>query len=130
MTTHEDTVYEEIPADAQSPGLHPDIGDGDRDPYALVDDVQLPLLVTRGGGPDVGGTLSGQALSVTGAEVSAIVREAGVLQVRLFNPSPEPTTARIAGRHGWLVDLRGRPVRPFEETIDLAPWQIVTASLT
>ncbi len=102
---------------------------GDRDPYALVDDVQLPLLVTRGGGPGATGALSGQALDVSGAEVSAIVREAGVLQVRLFNPSPHPATARIDGRRGWVVDLRGRRVRPFEDTIALGPWEIATAAL-
>jgi hypothetical protein len=102
---------------------------GDRDPYALADDAQLPLLVTRGGGPGATGALAGTALTVTGAEVSAVVREAGVLQVRLFNPTAAPATARIEGRRGWVVDLRGRPVRPFEDTIDLGPWEIATASL-
>jgi alpha-mannosidase len=102
---------------------------GGRDPYALADDAQLPLLVTRGGGPGATGALAGTALTVTGAEVSAVVREAGVLQVRLFNPTAAPATARIEGRRGWVVDLRGRPVRPFEDTIDLGPWEIATASL-
>src|SRR3546814_11263448 len=66
---------------------------GERDPYAVVDDVFLPLLVTRGGGVDADGATSGQALSVEGAEVSAIVREAGQLQVRVFNPSAEPASS-------------------------------------
>ena len=42
---------------------------GGRDPYAVVDDAFLPLLVTRGGGPTAPGAPTGQALSVTGAEV-------------------------------------------------------------
>ncbi|GGB74835.1 NADH dehydrogenase subunit D [Knoellia flava TL1] len=37
MTTHDDTIYEEIPADEQSPGLDPALGDGQGDPYATTD---------------------------------------------------------------------------------------------
>jgi hypothetical protein len=69
-------------------------------------------------------------LTVHGAEVSAITREAGVVHVRLFNPTALPVTARIEGRRGWLVDLRGRPLAPFEQSIDLGPWQIATAALS
>ena len=70
----------------------------------------------------------GQALAVTGAEVSAVVRVAGALHVRVFNPTAAPTTVRVDGRQGWLVDLRGRPLAPFEGSFDLAPWQIATAA--
>jgi mannosylglycerate hydrolase len=100
-----------------------------RDPYAVVDDLSLPLQVTRGGGPSANGTTSGQALSITGAEVSAIVREAGQLLVRVFNPSAAPATVTIEGRTGWLVDLRGRPVQPFEGSFDLTPWQVTTVNV-
>ena len=100
---------------------------GGRDPYAVVDDAYLPLLVARaGGGPQ---PATGQALSVTGAQVSAVVREAGALHVRVFNPSAHPTTVAVDGRHGWLVDLRGRPQRPFEDTFELGPWQLTTVAL-
>jgi hypothetical protein len=102
---------------------------GGRDPYAVVDDAFLPLLVTRGGGVGAPGGPTGQALSVTGAEVSAVFREAGQLHVRVVNPSAEPATVTIEGRRGWLLDLRGRPLRPFEGTFELAPWQIATAAL-
>ena len=77
---------------------------GECDPYAVVDDALLPLLVTRGGGAAASGAPEGQALSVTGAEVSAITREAGGLLVRVFNPSARPDdrhhrgTARLAAR--------------------------------
>jgi hypothetical protein len=103
---------------------------GDRDPYAVVDDAFLPLCVTRGGGPDAEGPAAGQALSLTGAEVSAVIREGEALHVRVFNPTPDPTSVTIAGRQGWLLDLRGRPLRPFEERFELRPWEIATASLT
>lgn len=104
------------------------VGD-DVDPYALVDDAFLPLEVvhTDGGGsrPPVG-----SALEVQGAEVSAVVRRAGALEVRVFNPSAVPTTVRIDGRSGWLVDLLGCPLEPFEGSFELRPWAIATALIS
>jgi hypothetical protein len=102
---------------------------GARNPYEVADELSVPLQVTRGGGPSAGGPATGQALSITGAEVSAIVREAGQLLVRVFNPSAQPATVTIDGRDGWLVDLRGRSMQPFEGSFDLTPWQIVTVNL-
>jgi mannosylglycerate hydrolase len=118
---------------------------GDVDPYALADDVLVPLVVARpiaatrgtdastGDGvtdraPDLPG--EGSALTIHGAEVSAVTRDGGTLTVRVFNPRPEPTTVTIEGRTGWLVDLRGRPQQPFEDSFDLRPWGIATATLT
>jgi mannosylglycerate hydrolase len=103
---------------------------GPRDPYAVVDDAFLPLQVSRGGGPDATGSLEGQALSVDGAEVSAIVREAGTLHLRVFNPSAMATTVHVTDRRGWILDLRGRPQRAFEGHFELGPWEIATAALT
>jgi len=100
---------------------------GDRDPYALVDDAFLPLLVTKGGGGPQ--PAEGSLLRLTGAEVSAVVREAGALHVRVFNPTDQHATVRVEGRRGWLVDLRGRPLAPFEGGFELAPWAIATAAL-
>jgi hypothetical protein len=100
-----------------------------RDPYAVADDALLPLLVTRGGGAGAPGAPTGQALALSGAEVSALTREAGVVHVRVFNPSREPTTVTIEGRAGWLLDLRGRPIQAFESSFELSPWQIATAAL-
>jgi len=102
---------------------------GGRDPYDVVDDAFLPLCVTRGGGAGASGPSDGQALSVTGAVVSAITREAGSLHVRVFNPTERPTTVVIDGHRGWLLDLRGRPQRAFEDRFELDPWQIATAAL-
>ena len=101
---------------------------GDVDPYRLADDVTVPLVpaVSFGGGwrPD-----RGSELVVRGAEVSAVRRPAGRIEVRVFNPRSTPTTVEIPGRSGWLVDLRGRPVVPFEGRFDLRAQGIATARL-
>jgi alpha-mannosidase len=116
------------------------VGD-DVDPYALADEVLVPLRVAGADGPGRGATAVGGAapaadlpavgsgLTVTGAEVSAVVREGEGLVVRVFNPANEPATVTIEGRQGWLVDLRGRPLAPFEGTFELLPYGIATAAL-
>jgi hypothetical protein len=98
------------------------------DPFALADDLLLPLETASSLG---GGTRppSGSELSVDGAEVSALHRVGGVLEVRVFNPRPEPTTVSLPGRSGWLVDLRGYPEEPFEGSFELRPFGIATARL-
>jgi alpha-mannosidase len=101
---------------------------GDRDPYAVVDDAFLPLAVTRAG--HGARSRNDRALDISGAEVSAVVRDAqGALQVRVFNPSAEPTTVLLPGRQGALVDLRGRIVGGFDGSFALRPWGIATAVL-
>jgi mannosylglycerate hydrolase len=98
------------------------------DPYALADDVLLPLEVvsTLGGGSR---PAAGSGLSVEGAEVSALRREAGVLELRVFNPTAQPSRVSVAGRSGWLVDLRGYPEHSFEGSFELRPFGIATARL-
>jgi len=61
--------------------------------------------------------------------VAAVVRQGGALTVRVFNPQAEPADVSIEGRRGWLVDLRSRPVAPFEGSFTLRPWGIATAAL-
>ncbi len=101
---------------------------GGADPYRLVDDAALPLVAVGSfGGGDRGP--SGSALTIHGAEVSAVRREAGSLEVRVFNPTNAPTVVEIDGRSGWLVDLRGRPVSPFEGRFDLRANGIATVRL-
>ena len=101
---------------------------GDHDPFALADDVLLPLQVTGSFG---GGTRPdrGSALAVEGAEVSSVRRRAGAVEVRVFNPTDDRVTVGLAGRSGWLVDLRGRPVEPFEGSFGLRPHGIATVRL-
>jgi mannosylglycerate hydrolase len=104
---------------------------GGRDPYDVVDDAFVPLLALGvPGGPELVSGESHQALSVSGAVVSAVLRDpSGGLTVRVFNPSASPTTVTIDGRHGWKTDLRGRPIEAFERSFDLAPWAIQTVQL-
>jgi hypothetical protein len=98
------------------------------DPYRLADDVLLPLetVSSLGGGAR---PPSGTELTVLGAEVSALHRVAGVLEARVFNPTGQPTVVSFPGRSGWLVDLRGYPLEPFEGAFDLRPFGIATARL-
>jgi mannosylglycerate hydrolase len=98
------------------------------DPYALATDILLPLeiVATLGGGTR---PTEGCELRVEGAEVSALRREGGVLELRVFNPSAESTTVEVPGHSGWLVDLRGYPVAAFEGSFELRPFGIATARL-
>jgi mannosylglycerate hydrolase len=101
---------------------------GDVDPWALAEDVLVPLEVvgTFGGGWRQD---TGSALQVQGAEVSAVRREGGLLEIRVFNPSDATTTVRVGERSGWLVDLRGLPVAAFDGAFELRPHGIATARL-
>jgi hypothetical protein len=103
------------------------------DAYALVDEAFLPLRATDGGaGLDVATRPGrGSALSVIGAEVSAVRRTPdGRVEVRVVNASGEPAVCELAGRRGWVVDLRGRPLAPWEERVALRPWEIATLVLS
>jgi mannosylglycerate hydrolase len=122
------------------------VGD-DLDPYALADEVLVPLQVadlaadtdrrpSRGNGASTHRPAHpsplparGSALTIEGAEVSAVYREGGGLRARVVNTSDQPTTVTVAGRHGWLVDLRDRPLEPFDQRIELRPWGIATLAI-
>src|SRR5439155_19026146 len=69
---------------------------GHADPFALADDVLVPLQVIRttsGSGPSLP---ADQRLAVDGAPVSSLRRVAGRLELRVFNPSDDITTVTIA----------------------------------
>ena len=95
------------------------------DHYAMVDDVYLPLDVVyaAGGGWRVA---AGSMLEVDGAQVSAVQRHAGLLEVRVFNPTAEAVTVSFGDRSGWLVDLRGRTLDPVDGSCALRPFGIAT----
>lgn len=98
------------------------------DPYAACDDVLTPLeLVTAPGG----GVRDdeGAFLTVEGVRLSSLQVVDGLVEVRVFNPSPEPATARIVGRRGWEVDLRGRMLGSFEERFEVRGFGIATLRL-
>jgi hypothetical protein len=104
------------------------LGDDTERAYRAADDVLLPLetVTSFGGGKRPG---RGSALAVRGAQVSSLRRQAGRLELRVFNPGPEPTEVEVAGRSGWLVDLRGRALVPFEGRFTLGGFAIATARL-
>jgi alpha-mannosidase len=76
---------------------------------------------------------SGTALRVEGAEVSAVHRVPGGLVVRVFRTAAD--VGRVAVEHegvaarGHVVDLRGRPLTPFEGSVELRPFEIATLRL-
>jgi alpha-mannosidase len=84
---------------------------GDVDPYRLVEDAFVPLLVAHADG---GGDrpARGQALAVEGAEVSALRRKDGVLELRAYNPRAARARLTVAG-----------------QSVELAPFEISTLRL-
>lgn len=103
-------------------GLAIDVGD----PLALVDDVFSPLRVATPRGPHR--TDAHTALAVDGAEVAAVRRRGGRVEVRVWNPSSEETTVAV-DRTGWQTDLRGRPIGRLDGPFALRPWGIATLAL-
>jgi alpha-mannosidase len=76
----------------------------------------------------------GAVLSVSGAQVSAVVRDAaGALTIRLVNLSPTPTDAlvSVAGvrARGDVVNLVGEAQHRFDGPVPMRPWEIVTLRL-
>src|SRR5262249_26066483 len=71
---------------------------------------------------------AGAALRVDGAEVSAVHRVPGGLVVRVFRTAANPGSVAVEcggiPARGHVVDLRGRPVKPFEGSIVLRPFEI------
>jgi len=96
------------------------------DPLALAEDVFVPLLVANPRGPHRADAHT--ALRVEGAEVSAVRRRAGHLEVRVWNPSATESTVRV-DRPGWRTDLRGRPEARLDGPFALGPWAIATLAL-
>ncbi|MDQ6695901.1 MAG: alpha-mannosidase [Actinomycetota bacterium] len=107
---------------------------GHRNPFAVADDVLLPLIAVRprGASTTTGsrGPTTGSALGISGAEVSSVTRTAGNrLEVRVFNPTGSDTVVDVPGRAGWLVDLRGRASEPFHDSFALRAGGIQTVVL-
>jgi hypothetical protein len=108
--------------------LHYGLAVGDADPWALADDFLVPLTAATAPG---GGwrAARGSGLEVAGAEVSALRRHEGGLELRVFNPADEPTRVELPGRSGWLIDLRGAPVEAVQGGFVLRPRGIATVRL-
>jgi mannosylglycerate hydrolase len=101
--------------------------------HDAADEFLVPLERVRGGVPGGPRPATGRTLRVTGAQVSAVVREPGGLAVRVCNQSPRATIAAIelggAPCTGWIVDLIGGPLESFNGEVVLGPWEIATLRL-
>jgi 2-O-(6-phospho-alpha-D-mannosyl)-D-glycerate hydrolase len=102
--------------------------------YDVADEVLVPLERIRAGG--VAGAHrepAGARLHVDGARVSAVSRAPAGLLVRVFNPSPDPSSVVVerdgTPATGWTVDLVGRPLERVEGDVELRPWEIATLRL-
>lgn len=98
---------------------------GEVDPWAMADDVLLPLEVVTSLGGGWRKEL-GSSFELHGAELSALRREAGLIEVRVFNPHPNPTSVSVGHKTGWIVDLRGRVIQSFQDTFELKAFGIAT----
>jgi hypothetical protein len=101
---------------------------GAADPWRLADLAWMPLPVVHGTGS---GPLapSGSRLTINGAEVAALHRLDGAIEMRVFNPTDETVTVELPGHSGRLVDLQGRRVAQWSESFALRAWGIATARL-
>ncbi|GIU85174.1 MAG: alpha-mannosidase [Acidimicrobiales bacterium] len=102
---------------------------GSSNPFELADEFLVEPHVVHGSG---GGSTpeTGSMLELSGAEVSAVRREGGLLQVRIFNPTDEDSVVQLPGRRGWLVDLAGRTLGEFDGSVPLGPHAIATLMIT
>jgi hypothetical protein len=105
------------------------------DLYAQADEFLVPFVHAPAGHDGDGErSASGRALTVEGAVVSAVQRDAGGVTVRLFNPSAGEATASLdhddGPAKGWVVDLLGAPLEAFDGKLDLRPAEIVTLRLS
>jgi alpha-mannosidase len=104
------------------------------DCYGAADAFLVPLERTRVvAHTNASRPPSGSALRVDGAEVSAVHRVPGGLVVRVFRTAADagPLAIDYEGvpARGHVVDLRGRPVKPFESSVELNPFEIATLRL-
>lgn len=106
---------------------------GGRSGYEVADEAFTPLPVARfPGSRGFGdGDASGAALTVEGAEVSALDRRAdGRIELRVVNPTAAPATLRVPGRRGERTDLAGLPTgEAFSGELELRPWEIAALAL-
>lgn len=69
---------------------------------------------------------------MAGAEVTAVLRVAGGLVVRMVRAAADAGETEISWdglpARGWTVDLRGNPLAPVDR-LALRPWEIATVRL-
>ncbi len=101
--------------------------------YGAADAFLVPFERVRGGGRGTARPASGSALQSTAPRSRPCTAVSGGLVVRVFRTAPDagPVTIEHEGApaRGWIVDLAGRPVAPFEGQVELRPWEICTLQL-
>ncbi|MDQ1381772.1 MAG: 2-O-(6-phospho-alpha-D-mannosyl)-D-glycerate hydrolase [Actinomycetota bacterium] len=106
----------------------------DSDCYGAADAFLVPFERARvAPQSDQTRAITGAALRVDGAEVSAVRRVPGGLVVRVFRSAAEPGTVTLeydgVPARGFVVDLRGQPISSFEGELELRPFEIATLRL-
>ncbi len=101
-----------------------------------ADDFLVPLEAVRVQGPSGSFAHTGGTLTIDGAHVSAITRDANTdaLTLRLVNLSPSAQIASVAdttgdAASGEVIDLVGERLHAFTGSVELRPWEIVTLRL-
>jgi alpha-mannosidase len=101
--------------------------------HEAADDFAVPLESVRGGGwPGAAAAPTGRALAITGAVVSAVLRDRDrALTVRLYNPGSAPVDATVAHGSdepctGEVIDLTGTRLGAFAGSVSLRAGEIVT----
>jgi hypothetical protein len=112
--------------------------------HDAADEFLVPLWCVPSGGEQDGGgqgrgeqgadqPVRGSRLSVTGAPVSAVLRDGDAIVVRVFNPYADLGAVRVvldgAPARGTVVDLVGRVTGAFAETLELPAGAIRTLRL-
>lgn len=106
----------------------------DADLNGVADRFLVPLETTSAtGSASADREATGSTLSVTGAVVSTLRREAGALILRAFNPLKTQALLEVSVRErpasGEVIDLIGEALAPFTGTLALRPNEIVTLRL-
>jgi alpha-mannosidase len=102
----------------------------DIDLPAMADQLLLPLDAAYVTTSTRVRPAAGGRLDVRGAEISAVVRHDGALEVRAVRLSSTHGEVAVdldgSPARGSVVDLHGTPRRPFDGTLGLRPWEVVT----
>ena len=104
------------------------------DCYGAADAFTVPFERVRGGRPGGPRRMPGRRCTSTvprSPRCTAPRRARSSCACSAAQPTPGPVTIEHEGApaRGWVIDLAGRPVAPFEGEVELRPWQLATLQL-